>query len=282
MAIAKSTDNGTTWRFIKITDSTQCYWGRGYTGFINNRNTIFVGGFYFKTSAVDTMKPTLYKSTNNGETWINVTGNLGTQGARCVYSVMAEPNSDNIIYIGAANGVYKTTDGGQNWSQVTASWLCCLAIDALDARIIYGTGGIWATPGIGVYLSTDAGQTWATFNEGLPTTNITVIKNDPLVSRSVYIGSRGRGTYSRTWTGNIESNVKNKILEFGSKTRRNPFTSFTTVVGREMEHFALYDISGKLVGTYQGNHIGADLCPGVYFLKKFVKNSGSVRVVKVK
>lgn len=47
----------------------------------------------------------------------------------------------------------------------------------------------------------------------------------------------------------------------------NPFTSFSSVPGYEVDRFSLYDVSGRKVGTYLGDRIGNDLGPGVYFLK---------------
>jgi FG-GAP-like repeat len=62
----------------------------------------------------------------------------------------------------------------------------------------------------------------------------------------------------------------------------NPFVSFATVPGREKERFGLYDVSGRLVGTYRGDKIGWDAAPGVYFLKPLKNGSASMRIVKVK
>jgi len=62
----------------------------------------------------------------------------------------------------------------------------------------------------------------------------------------------------------------------------NPFTSFTLVPGRESERFALYDISGRRVGTYRGDRIGEGLAPGVYFIRSSGQNGKPLRVVKVR
>ena len=63
----------------------------------------------------------------------------------------------------------------------------------------------------------------------------------------------------------------------------NPFTSFATFPGHSSERFALYDISGRRVGTYRGDRVGADLAPGVYFLRPVGnKDAKPVRVVKLR
>ena len=67
------------------------------------------------------------------------------------------------------------------------------------------------------------------------------------------------------------------------KATPNPFTSFARVPGHENERFTLYDVSGRQVGTYQGDRIGEGLAPGVYFLKGMENNGHApVRIVKVR
>jgi hypothetical protein len=62
----------------------------------------------------------------------------------------------------------------------------------------------------------------------------------------------------------------------------NLFRSFASVPGHERERFALYDLSGKRVGTYPGNRIGSDVPPGVYFLRPEGHDSKPLQVVKVR
>jgi hypothetical protein len=62
----------------------------------------------------------------------------------------------------------------------------------------------------------------------------------------------------------------------------NPFTSFTSIPGHASDRFALYDISGRKVGTFQGDRIGDGLSPGVYFLRGVGGDARPVRVVKLR
>ena len=68
----------------------------------------------------------------------------------------------------------------------------------------------------------------------------------------------------------------------GFKVNPNPFVSFASVPGCGRERFALYDISGRLVGMYRGDKIGADVSPGVYFIKRAGANALPVRIVKLR
>jgi photosystem II stability/assembly factor-like uncharacterized protein len=74
-------------------------------------------------------------------------------------------------YMGAVGaGLWKTTDGGENWSPVTDGFLNSASVGAVavcetNPDIIYiGTGEVqwrdWILQGDGVYKSTDAGETW--------------------------------------------------------------------------------------------------------------------------
>jgi len=86
--------------------------------------------------------------------------------------------------------------------------------------------------------------------------------------------------------GVAEPSVRSKQMAMSAMTATpSVFASFTRIPGHENERFTVYDISGKLVGTYRGNRIGEGLLPAVYFIKGPETGDGrwgSVRVVKVK
>jgi photosystem II stability/assembly factor-like uncharacterized protein len=80
-------------------------------------------------------------------------------------------------------GVFRTTDGGKNWSRVLfkggSTGAIDLAFDPQDSKVIYAS--LWQTrrppwnvypasngPGSGLYKSTDAGDTWQQLKTGLP------------------------------------------------------------------------------------------------------------------
>jgi hypothetical protein len=68
----------------------------------------------------------------------------------------------------------------------------------------------------------------------------------------------------------------------GFKASPNPFCSSARIPGHEAERFALYDVSGRQVGTCQGGRIGADLAPGVYFLESGGQDARPLRIVKIR
>ncbi len=87
-----------------------------------------------------------------------------------VIAVAGVPSEPNTYYFGGvAGGVWKTTDGGINWTplfdQQPVSSIGSIAVADSDPRIIYvGTGEACIRGNIsygdGVYKSTDGGKTW--------------------------------------------------------------------------------------------------------------------------
>lgn len=141
-----------------------------------------------------------------------------------ITDVTADPSNTNVIYIGAASGgVWKTTDGGGNWSPVFdeagSPSIGAVAIDPTDSDVVYvGTGeanpggGSVAYGGDGVWKTTDGGSTWE--NVGLTDSRyIGRIVVDPDDPSRVFVAATGnlfsknseRGVYrsvdaGSTWT----------------------------------------------------------------------------------
>jgi photosystem II stability/assembly factor-like uncharacterized protein len=98
-----------------------------------------------------------------------------------IATVALDPTNSDVVYIGGAQGgVWKTTDGGANWTPLTDNEcslaMGSIAIDPVDPNIVYaGTGeqnfsadSYW---GCGVLRSTDGGGSWTPIGpSGLQTT----------------------------------------------------------------------------------------------------------------
>ena len=85
-------------------------------------------------------------------------------------AVVASPTNPDKWYVGAASGgVWRTLDGGVNWTPLTdqlpSSSIGALAVDPNNDNVVYaGTGEAnfanHCLYGLGVYKSTDGGDTW--------------------------------------------------------------------------------------------------------------------------
>ena len=93
-----------------------------------------------------------------------------TLGGR-VRSIAHHPTKTGVVYIGAAaGGIWKTTDGGNNWLPIfdneNSIAFGSIAIDKQNPKIIYAATGEMVigggTPyfGSGIYKSTDEGSSW--------------------------------------------------------------------------------------------------------------------------
>ena len=105
--------------------------------------------------------------------------NIGPHRGGRVTAVAGHPTEVGTFYFGAcAGGVWKTTNGGSHWRNISDGFFNTAAIGALavsqaDPNVIYaGTGEVTirsnVSHGDGVYKSTDGGRTWK--NVGLAAT----------------------------------------------------------------------------------------------------------------
>ena len=122
------------------------------------------------------------------------------RGGRVV-AVAGHPSETATFFFGAvAGGVWKTTDAGVYWKNVSdpyfrTSSVGAIAISESDPNVIYvGTGECCirndVTHGDGVYKSTDGGETWR--NVGLEDTrNIARVRVHPKNPDLVYVAALG-------------------------------------------------------------------------------------------
>lgn len=93
-----------------------------------------------------------------------------------IYSVHVTPTygQDQTVFVGGANGLYRSTDGGQQWQRVLSigsAWSGVLALSpnyAIDHTLAVAWSGINPYEGMGVFKSSDGGATWQAVNGGLP------------------------------------------------------------------------------------------------------------------
>jgi photosystem II stability/assembly factor-like uncharacterized protein len=167
-----------------------------------------------KAAAPGTIDEKLFK----GMQWRQI-GPFRGGRALAIEGVVGEPDT---YYFGAvAGGVWKTTDGGQNWKplfdKADISSIGALAVAQSDHNVIYAGTGEAAirgntTYGTGVYKSIDAGNTWK--NIGLKDTRqIGALIVDPRNADVVLVAALGhafgpnpeRGIFrtddgGKTWT----------------------------------------------------------------------------------
>jgi photosystem II stability/assembly factor-like uncharacterized protein len=170
----KSADGGATWMAAADFSSTGA--------FLVNRVLAADGAVYASTFGLGLHEGKLYRSTNGGASWTDITNGL----PRSVLDVSVDPSNAQTIYVTThIYGAYKSIDGGATWSEMTAFpdiGGYDIEVDPVSPNIVYAAGlgattvPDWVYPGgytfadtAGVYKSVDSGQTWdrilATSNE---------------------------------------------------------------------------------------------------------------------
>ena len=158
--------------------------------------------------------------------------NIGPQRGGRSLGATGSPGRPNEYYFGATGGgLWKTTDGGQEWApvtdgQISSSSIGAVAVAETNPDIIYIGGGETQlrgsiTQGDGVYKSIDAGKTWRSL--GLKETQaISRIRIHPTNPDIVYVAALGhpygdneeRGVFRSTDGGNTWK----KVLYASAKT----------------------------------------------------------------
>jgi len=133
-------------------------------------------------------------------------------GVGRVTSIAIEPANPNHIIVGAnTGGVWRSVDGGANWTVLTDN-LSTLNVSALAMHPTSTTTYFWGSTGGAIFRSTDSGVTWNFYSDtGSGTVNKILI--DPTNTNKMYASVEGGGIYKSVdaglnWTI-INSNVTN-------------------------------------------------------------------------
>ena len=141
----------------------------------------------------------IWKTTNHGLSWTDLSAGLPSLG---VSSIVVNPENPDVIYIGTGDrdandapgiGVYKTTDGGQHWTQINGTMgnvtVGALIMHPTDRSILYA-----ATSG-GIYKTVNAGATWTGVLNPGNFKDIQFKPGDPTVLYAAYSSSGGAWFY---------------------------------------------------------------------------------------
>ena len=108
----------------------------------------------------------LYKSNNGGATW-NIIGdsvfqaiNLGTN------DIVSHPNQNNILFLADDNGLFKSIDAGDNWTQIMTGDFLEIEFHPTNSNIVYTVQQL--NNKTEFYKSTDGGNTFNLSINGWP------------------------------------------------------------------------------------------------------------------
>ncbi len=150
------------------------------------------------------------KSTDGGATW-NTTGlQFELSQDIKVNRLLLDPNDNQSIIAATTNGLYKTSDGGDNWSELASYAFIDLEYHPNNFSTLYGS-----TKDGFIYQSTDGGNNWTeVFNEGKRIELAVTTANPDLVIALVSRENGGlKGLYKSEDSGNSFTSLFNGIVK---------------------------------------------------------------------
>ncbi len=152
----------------------------------NNPDVVYVGTGDPNISGLPSIGDGVYKSEDGGVNWTNI----GLTEARIVSKIITHPTESNTLYVGAMGlpfernndrGLYKTTDGGDNWEQVLfvndSTGIIDVLIDPTDPETLYAAAwtrvrnnfeSVASSEFSQIWKTTDGGDNWTVLGNGLP------------------------------------------------------------------------------------------------------------------
>lgn len=170
----KSTDGGATWKHIGLSDSQQI--GRVIVD-PHNPNIVLVAALGHAYGSNEMRG--VYRTTDGGATWTKVLGKNDDTGA---IDLASDPGNSEVVYAslwqarrqpwasygpvsGPGSGLYKSTDGGMTWKEITDGGFPSEALGRIGIAVAPGNDGrrvyaiVDAKEG-GLYRSDNSGASW--------------------------------------------------------------------------------------------------------------------------
>ncbi|WP_405563090.1 WD40/YVTN/BNR-like repeat-containing protein [Polaribacter sp. Asnod6-C07] len=169
--VYKTTDGGETWRKVLFSNEDS-----GVVDLVidpNNPRILYATTWNIRRTPYSLSSggdgSALWKSTDEGETWTNISTNKGLpDGIWGIAGVTVSPVNSDIVYALIENkkgGIYKSTDAGKTWKLINSerklrqrAWYYTrLYADTQDENILYVLN-------VRYHKSTDGGKTYKTYN----------------------------------------------------------------------------------------------------------------------
>jgi photosystem II stability/assembly factor-like uncharacterized protein len=145
----------------------------------------------------------VWKSINGGATYKPV---FDKQDVQSIGAIAIDPSAAKTIWVGSGeawtrnstslgDGIYKSTDGGDSWSNVglkNSERIAKILVDPKDSNVVYACvpGKLWSdSEDRGLYKTTDGGKSWNKILKGANlSTGCSMISMDPNDSKTLFAG----------------------------------------------------------------------------------------------
>jgi len=172
-AVAKSVNGGQTWTLVKLNPTVQ--YGDLFDIGIHPKkpNIIYLCGTITQGNQT---KAQVYKSTNNGGSYKNITKdavfNAGGGTYFRPYALALHPTDANTAFVAHTNGIARTTNGGSSWQNQSSPapgyfYAAALAVDKSKPSTLYALSINNLDQNRGCWKSSDGGKTWKHYGNGI-------------------------------------------------------------------------------------------------------------------
>jgi len=110
--VKRSTDRGLSWTDLtpRVPGVPRNTWVAAVVASRHAAGTVYLA---FDGHQADDYANYLFKSTNRGESWTSIVGDLPPE--RTIHALLEDPRNPNVLYLGTEFGLYVTLDGGAHW-----------------------------------------------------------------------------------------------------------------------------------------------------------------------
>lgn len=203
LAVLKSVNGGTTWTATTLDAAADWVNFPGLAVCAASPETVYIAG-YVHRNGDDYGR--VYRSTNEGATWTNVTS-AQLEQSYYLRSVAADPRDPQRAYVTNGDGVARTANGGASWALQTTPgdfYPTAVAVDPTNPQALYAQTISWGdNPGI--YSSRDGGVTWKRSTKGVSGIGVRILAAGRNVwagtSSGLFRSKNGGGSFVPSQTG---------------------------------------------------------------------------------
>ncbi|MEM7117661.1 MAG: glycosyl hydrolase [Chloroflexota bacterium] len=287
--VYKSTDAGKTWTSMGLEDTRHI---AEIVVHPTNPDIVYVAAFGHAFGPHPDRG--VYKSTDGGETWRKVLFRSEKAGA---IDITMDPNNPRILYAaiweayrsfsqissgGPDSSIYKSTDGGETWTELTSNpGLPKGTLGKIGVAASTQPGRVWALiehKEGGMYRSEDYGETWTQVSGDMNLVSrawyYVHVHADPVDGNTVYVNNLnlwksidGGNTYDQIttphgdnhdiWINPANTQIMVQGNDGGANVTQNGGKSWSSIYNQPTAQFYHLDVSNddpyKVYGTQQDN-----------------------------